>query len=134
MNATREQQKAEAIERMKAWGIIGDAIQQFRHDDKVMVSEGGMLYWLDDEQKKAVEEFEAESGGLVYMVIHNHTEFGELYSMLFVGKDKADWATDRSDIADGYAFAYVKNVTDEWCSEYGTIGVENRFGGLVRVS
>lgn len=134
MKATREEQKLEAIERMKKWGVINDAIKQFKNDDAVMVSEQGMLYWLNDDQKKAVKEFEDEYGGLVYMVIRNHFEFGECLSMLYVGKDTENWEYDRADIEEGYAFAYVKNIDDETCSECGMIGVKNRFGGLVRTA
>lgn len=43
MKATREEQKLEAIERMKKLGIINDAIKQFKNEDKVMVSEGGLV-------------------------------------------------------------------------------------------
>lgn len=132
MKATREQQKVEAIDRMRRLGVIGDAIKQFQHDDMVMVSEQGILYWLDEDQQKMVKEFEDEYGALVFMVIHNHTEFGELLSMLYISRDKDVWEYDREDLKQGYAYAYVKNLDDETCSECGMIGVANRFGGLVR--
>lgn len=134
MKATREQQKAEAIERMKAWGVIGDAIKQFERGDTVMVSEGGLLYWLTDEQKAFVKAFEDGYGALVYMVIRNHFEFGECLSMLYVGNETDNWEYDRADMKEGYAYAYVENIDDETCSECGMIGVRNRFGGLVRTA
>lgn len=134
MYATREEQKAEAVERMKRWCIVADAIKQFEKKDTVMYSDRGLLYWLTKDQKQAVKEFEEEYGGLVYMVIHNFTEFGEMLSLLYVGKDKTHWEEDREDIKQGCAFAYVKNLDDDLCSECGMIGVANRYGGLVRTS
>jgi uncharacterized membrane protein YhiD involved in acid resistance len=41
--------------------------------------------------------------------------------------------SDNEDIDDGYALAYVWNKTDEWCSEFGSIGVRGKFGGIVRM-
>lgn len=134
MKATREEQKVEALERMRRWGIIYDAIKQFKYEDRVMRSEAGILYWLDEEQEKFVKEFEEEYGALVYAVIWNKTEFGELLSMLYVGNEKDYWEQDKLDIKDGYAFAYVKNLDDETSSECGMIGVKARFGGLVRTA
>lgn len=132
MKATREEMKAEALRRMRKLGIVSDAVKQFKDDDTVMVSEGGILYWLDDDQKQAVKEFEEAYGGLVFMAIHNNTEFGELLAMLYVSDNKEYWEYDNADLLEGIAFAYVKNITDDSCSECGTIGVRNRFGGLIR--
>lgn len=129
----REKQKAEAIARMKKLGIIEDAIKQFEDDNVVMVSENGFLYWLDDEQKEIVKEFEDEYGALVYMVIHNMTLFGELLSMLYVSKHQDEWVYDNEDIEAGYAIAFVKNLDDDFCSEIGSIAIERKYGGLVRV-
>lgn len=129
----KEKQKAEAIKRMKKLKVVSEAIKQFDKDDKVMVSENGFLYWLDDEQKKMVNDFEEEYGGLVYMVIHNMTEFGELYSLLYVSQHENEWEMDNEDLDDGIAMSYVKNVPNEWCSEFGCISIRNRFGGIVRV-
>ena len=32
------------------------------------------------------------------------------------------------------AFTYVKNVTVDWCSEYGTVGIMPLWGGVVRTA
>ena len=134
MEATREQMKAEAVSRMRAFGIINDAIQQFKRDDVVMVSERGILYWLDEKQKQYVKKFEEEYNTLVYMVIHNRFEFGECLSMVYVSSNMDTWEYDREDMKDGIVFAYVENLDDPLSSESGTIGVRNRFGGLIRTS
>ena len=45
-----------------------------------------------------------------------------------------EWEYDRNDLTEGYALAYVKNMDDDMCSEFGSIFIENRYGGLVRTA
>ncbi len=40
----------------------------------------------------------------------------ELYALLYVSHDEDEWGYDKDDIKNGCATAYVKNVTDDWCS------------------
>ena len=84
MKATREQMKEEAIKRMKMLGIYPPTIKEFEQEDKLNVSRGGFLYWLDDEYKAKVAEFEEKYGVLVFAVIENNMEFGKLLSILYV--------------------------------------------------
>lgn len=93
----------------------------------------GCLYEVNEDEQKIIDEFESKHGGLVYHMIHNMTEFGELYTILYVSKDISEWTADRYDLEDGLAFAYVKNVTDDWCSEFGTVSIRPSIGGLVRI-
>lgn len=130
----KEKQKIEAIKRMRKLKVVSEAVKQFEEDDKVMVSENGFLYWLNDEQEKMVKNFEEEFNGLVYMVIHNMTQFGELYSFLYVSQHEDEWQMDNEDLEDGVAMAYVKNIDDDYCSEFGCISIRNRFGGIVRIA
>ena len=73
MNVSRENKKVEAIKRMKTLNIYSEAIRQFKDEDIVMVSEPpfGGLYWLNDEEKRMVADFEAEHNALVYMVVRS---------------------------------------------------------------
>lgn len=129
----KAKQKQEALERMKMLKLHGNIIKEFDKEGIVNLSEnGGFLYWLDSDQQAIVDEFETEHDALVYHVIHNHTEFGELYSLLYVSKYEEEWENDRSDLKDGYTLAYVKNVDYEFCSEFGSIGIKPQFGGLIR--
>lgn len=133
MKITREMKKEEAIKRMKALDIINDAINQFKTDDIVMVSEYmGALYWLNDEEKEMVRKFEDENDALVYMVVRSYTNFGKMDSLLFVSDYDEEWEMDHEGIKDGYVLSYTKNYDDPWCSEMGSIGVKPMFGGLVR--
>ena len=42
--------------------------------------------------------------------------------------------TITDDLKDGYAFCYVKNIDDDFCSEFGTIAFKSIFGGVCRVN
>ena len=132
---TREQQKSEAITRMKALKIHSNAIREFDKEDLVNLSESyGILYWLDENQKEYIKEFEQKYNAVVYHVIRNNTEFGELLAYLYVSNDEDEWGYDRNDLKDGYACAYVKNLDEEAFSEFGSIAIKPSFGGLIRTA
>ncbi len=129
--------KEEAIKRMKALGLYKPYITFFEKNDKIFMSEmtGGVYEFDDNEELVAkVKAFEEEYDALVYHVIRTLTQFGELYSFLFVSQYEEEWEMDNADIQNGYALVYVWNKTDEWCSEFGSIGIAERFGGLVRIA
>ena len=133
MGELRTKQKAEALRRMKKLNIMKRVIAEFEKEEKVNVSDlYGALYWLSDEQKTVVRRFEEESGGLVYHVIRSRSDFGEILSLLFVGKDTSEWEADFNDLERNQVFVYVENLTDPELSEYGAIGITGAYGGLVR--
>lgn len=134
MNVSIEIKKQEAINRMKALGIFAETIKQFK-GGQVSYSEPplGANYWLNEEQEKIVKDFEEEHNALVYFVIRSYTEFGKLDALLYVSDYEEEWEMDREDIQDGYAIAYVYNYDIPDFSEIGSIAVQGRFGGLVRV-
>lgn len=134
-NEIRNEQKQEAIKRMKMLKLHENPIREFEEDGTINQSEhGGMLYWLDDKQTEYVKAFEAKYNAVVYHVIHDWTEIGELLAFLYVSKDKDEWGYDRDDLEQGYPLAYVKNLDDDMCSEFGSIGVKPQLGGLVRTA
>ena len=135
MNVSMEIKKEESIKRMKDLGIFSQTIQQFKKDNLVSYSEPpmGANYWLDDEQKAIVDNFEKENNALVYFVIRSYTQFGKLDTLLFVSDYEEEWEMDNEDIKDGYAMAYVHNYDVPEFSEFGSVAVQERFGGLVRV-
>ena len=137
MNVSRENKKAEAINRMRVLDLYNPYIKAFKDKDEIFMSEmTGGVYEFSSNSKLCdkVREFEAEHNALVYHVIRTVTEFGELYSFLFVSDYEEEWEMDNADIADGYALAYVWNTTDEWCSEFGSVGVRGKFGGIIRTA
>lgn len=101
----REQQKQEAIKRMKKLGIM----------------------------EQPIKEFEEESNGLVYHVIKTQMNFGLMYSFLYVSEYIEEWKMDMEDLGDNQTLAYVVNTTMPDCSEFGTIGIEPSIGGLKRI-
>lgn len=127
-------QVTEALLRMGALQIHGNAIKEFLESGKLNRSEGGILYWLEQDEEAMVREWEKETGNMVYHVIKSYTEFGVLYTYLYVSDNTEDWEEDREDIENEIAFAYVKNVTDDWCSEYGTVGIKPMWGGVLRTA
>lgn len=135
MSISREMKKAEAIQRMRALDIIDDAIKQFVDEDIVMVTEPPMggLYWLNDEEKQMVKEFEEGNNALVYMVVRAFTQFGKCDSLLFVSDYEDEWEYDNEDITDGYVMTYTINHDAPEFSEFGSIAVKKIFGGLLRV-
>lgn len=137
MKVPMEIKKAEAIQRMKALGLYGPYIKAFEKTNEIFLSEmiGGVYEFDSNKELVAkIKEFEAEHNALVYHVIHTFTVIGELYSFLYVSDYDEEWEMDNSDIDDGYALAYVWNKNDEWCSEFGSIGVQGKFGGVVRTA
>lgn len=133
-------QVAEALLRMKKLDLHPNAINEFKNEGKLNKSvpaignRAGILYWLDEDEEKMVREWEKKTGNMVYHVIRNHLEFGICYSFLYVSTEPEEWEMDNEDLKEGYPLAYVKNVTDDWCSEYGSIGIRSGFGGVVRVA
>lgn len=133
MEELKIKQKREAIERMKMLKIYSQAIKEFEKENVINVSEhGGILFWLDDEQQEMVKRFEEKYNAVVYHVIHNYTEFGELYSLLYVSQHEQEWGYDKDDIKHNIALCYVVNKDEENFSEFGSIGIKSQFGGLVR--
>ena len=124
MKVTIEQKKIEAIARMKLLNLHPNVIREFESETLLNLSEsGGFLYWLTDEQKEHVSAFEREYSALVYHAIHDYTEFGELFTFLYVSDHQEEWEADREELRGGYACAYVKNLDDDCCSELGGIPV-----------
>ena len=131
----KAKQRTEALKRMELLKLHENVIDDFKEIALLNQSElGGILYWVEGETEKKIREWEEKTGNLVYHVIHDYTEFGELLSLLYVSTYEEEWETDREDIQDGYALAYVMNLTDDWCSEYGSIGIRPQWGGVVRTA
>lgn len=130
----KEERFIEAIKRMKLLKLDNSCIEAFVKG-KVWESESyGALYEVNQKEQEIIDNFEKNHPNcLVYHMIHNVFEFGECYSMLYVSPDTDEWQRDKEDIKEGYVFAYVENVDNDWCSEFGSIAVTPSIGGLIRL-
>ena len=83
---TRTVQREEAMRRLKALRLHENVVRDFA-SGKLNLSERavfpgnrkkpfGILYWLNEDEKRAVKEFEAEYEAVVYHVMKYNTEFG----------------------------------------------------------
>ena len=132
----KNKQKAKAVEIMKRMDIYKPYIEGFEKEDKVCFFEqfGGFWVYQEPEVEAKMKELEKEYGCTVYAITHEFTQFGECYSFLLVSKYEEEW--DRCVVSEKnnhYAFAYVWNKDDDWCSEFGTVVVKSFGGGIKRI-
>lgn len=127
-----ERMKKEAVKRLKRWGVLESTVKNFSENGIVNISEFGLIYPLNSNQKKVIKEFEEKNKTLVYHVVHAFTSIGELYVLLYVSPYEDEWAYDDAMQSENQAMAYVINVDVPEFSEYGSVGIKEQFGGLVR--
>ena len=131
----RAKQEAEAVERMKLLELYPTVIKEFINEKVINKSEHiGILYWLDDDEKKFVKDFEDENNAVVYHIIKTYTTIGCMLSVFYVSADEAEWESDREDIKIGEQLCYVKNIDNDDCSEFGYICFQKNCGGLMRTA
>ena len=132
-----EERKIKAIELLEKMDIYKPYIKGFRENNKVCFFERFGGYWVDQEPEiyNKMKEIEQEYNCTVYAITHEFTQFGECYSFLLVTNYKSEWKNlVVTENGTHYAFAYVWNKDDEWCSELGTVGVKSFGGGITRVA
>lgn len=103
MDAKNQQDRAkmveEAVGRMCRLGMMPQVITKFRKQGTVLKSEtAGILYDLNDEEKKAVADWEEESGGIVYAAILSNMVFGRCLALLYVSAEDEEWELDREEL------------------------------------
>lgn len=128
-------QKEEAIKRMKKLELHPNVINEFITENKINKSEiSGILYWLNDEEEKFVKEFEEKYNGVVYHIIKSYTNIGVLLTVFYVSQYTEEWSIDNNNIDENTQLCYVKNLSDDYCSEFGYINFRKQIGGLVRTA
>ncbi len=75
-SSSRVSKKLEALYRMKALKVFPAAIEQFREDNLISISEppNGAFFWAEDEDMEHIREFEEKYDALVYMVVRTYTK------------------------------------------------------------
>lgn len=135
--ANKEMMIKEAIQRMKMLGILPQTIKEFEENSIVSKSTyGGILLWLDDEEKKIVEAFEKDNNFVVYHAIKCTYRVGDDETMtcldlLYVSSDEEEWEAEKADIRNNCMFAYT---ISDFCKEFGAISVKSVNGGLLRMA
>ncbi len=133
---TKEEQKRRAILKLNEIGSYKPYTNAFKKGTVTMYeSFGGYFVDNDSELFKKISEVEEKYGGTVYAVIHNFTEFGEMYTMLWQTSYAEDDEFCVHPVGGGIygVLAYVMNVSDDSCSEFGSVGIKPALGGLLRV-
>lgn len=128
----RGQQKQEALKRMVKLSLEPEIIVEFMENNTVYLSTQGVKFFLEDDEKKIVEEFEKEWNSVVYYVIRESTSVGELLTLFYVSEHTDEWDKDNADIERNLQNCYVKNLSYEHFSEFGYVGFVNLFGNLIR--
>ena len=135
--ADAAERKIKAIELMKKLDIYKPYIEGFEKDNMVCFYENFGGYWAiqDPEIQNKMINLQYEHDITIYAITHEFCEFGECYSFLYVNKYKEEWSyTLESEGNLHNAFAYVWNRDNDWCSEFGTIGVIGLGGGIKRIA
>ena len=128
----KKEQMVEAVSRMKILNLNSQVVEDFISNQILHKSDYAVLYYLNSEEYKMVREWEKQTDSVVYHVIKTHMSFGLCYSYLYVSKYQEEWEMDKHFLKELCPLVYVKNVDDECCSEYGSIGIRPIFGGVVR--
>ena len=122
MNTTAQERKTKAIQLLKQLDIYEPYINGYEENDQ------------EPEIEAKMKEIEQEHNCTVYAITHEFTDFGECYDFLIVTDYPDEWETlMHSNRNDHYAFAYVWNKTDDWCSEFGTVALQSFCGGIKRI-
>lgn len=131
-----EKMKEEAIQRMQILKLHPMAIKDFKEYGEVGHSfRTSGFCCLSEQKKNQVRQFEKEYGYLVYYLIDSYTLIGRMLSYLYVSSNEEEWEQDRQDLKDGCPIVYVENVDDKFIfSEFGSIGIELRNGGVIRTA
>lgn len=131
---TPEAQKKECLSRMKMLKIHPNAIKEFRQTGLINASEGGFLYWADEDEMAYVREFEKKHNAMVYHIVRCCVMDCPCICLFYVSNSPDEWEMDRADISNNTPFVYVQNEAEQAFSEFGSIGIVCRFGGIIRVS
>lgn len=138
--AEQERQCEETLDMLeRTYGLHPDVARAFEEDGTLYYSErmGGMgvLCWISNkpEFKRAVKDFEEKTGGKAYHCVLTHTEFGEMFDMMYVPKKESQKEGDFEALRDR-GEAFIATLDGQMSSGYelGYAGYTGRGGGLVR--
>lgn len=124
-------QKEVALCELKRLHVMNEVVARLQKSDNgLFISEfGGILYDMDENAWKAVEEVR-KYGGYPYHVIRS----GSMYAVLYVPEDYKETSYFAYNVKDGLIGAYVYNASEPMFSEFGDIIVKPTNGGIARTA
>ncbi len=112
MSATREEMKAEAVKRLKLWGLSTYSLRAFIERDKVVQTDnpGGCCYDLEPYKIERIKRYEKRHKVLVYHVL-NQVKPGVVHRevWLYVSDNPKTWPEDIADLEKGFQTCYKYN-------------------------
>ena len=129
----RNLQKEEAVKRIKLLKLHQCVEDSFLNEE-LLQSIHSFLFELEPDNKDKIRKWERKTGNIVYHVINNTFEFGECLSLLYVSKYEEEWSDDKEILKEGYPIVFVMNLDNDDFSEYGSIGIKESMGGLLRTA
>lgn len=136
---TKYQMRNIAHEFMLELGIAKDYTELFYQWGSVFLYDPmlDLPEWETSELHRKIVELEQKHNVKVYAVTHDYIAMiGETYSYLCVSSYEEDvehMFRRTKDPKVNLVYAYVENILDEKCSEFGYIAVKTVDGSLVRV-
>ena len=142
MKATREEMKAEAIERMKLLGLGEDVIASFEKG-KLMVSATGFGMELlepisdfdDPDLSQLVKKTEDKMPLIVFHVLRGEYAMGLSVALLYVWDNPDEWEYEKSLNQKDQLTAFVTQIGDrefKYAPDCGSIRVKEQDGMLIR--
>ncbi len=127
---THEEQVKEAVKRLRMLFEDESIADAFEKNGTVYLCDhpDGHPIPMPMEMMDDIRLFEKEHGSLVYLLIADSWSF----SYLYVSQYKEEWEPDVNDLGEGYPVAYVENLTDPECSEFGSIHIVRNGDGFIR--
>lgn len=126
----------QAVKRMEMLELDSHVITDFKETGIVMCScpQGCIVNIVPESYSEFVNEFEKETGYLVYHIVYTVTMFSETISYLYVSDLLEDWGMDLFDIMHGRIHTYIEDLNFPEASQFATVKLCNDQGCLQRVS
>lgn len=135
-------QKEKAVEFMRVLGIDEKLTNAYRETNKAILFDDGNVGVLLDEKssdyaKVYAKKIELEQSRdlLVYAILHETFNYGEMYDFLFVSNYPEDWKLSIQSFGEFFRVmaAYAWNVSAEHRSDMGSVFVVNTGNSLIRI-
>ena len=139
----KEKEALRRLRILESKGMLKDVADAYEENKQIFFSEYQLfpvLYYIDGAPKQVLNKIEelTENGNVVYHATHEVFEFGECWDLFVISSEdveKSSYAKRICEDFDNYGiqFAYVMNMDIPEFSEWGSIQVQPKAGGVERV-